>query len=108
MGHLAPSLMPRSVPRIISWHSDIVRQRTMLRLYQPFLRRLIASADAIIAATPAHFSSSAQLPREAERATYHVVPYGFHLARFRARPPRAEEVRGRRGAGTLMCAPSWL
>ncbi len=104
MAHLATSLMPRSVPRIISWHSDIVRQRTMLRLYQPFLRRLIASADAIIAATPAHFSSSAQLPREAQRATYHVVPYGFDLARFRGRPALADELRRRHGAGLLLFA----
>jgi rhamnosyl/mannosyltransferase len=76
----------------------------MLRLYQPFLRRLIASADAIIAATPAHFSSSAQLPPQAGRAAHHVVPYGFDLARFRERPPLADELRRRHGAGLLLFA----
>jgi rhamnosyl/mannosyltransferase len=104
MAHLATSLMPRSVPRVISWHSDIVRQRTLLRLYQPFLRRLIASADAIIGATPAHFSSSEQLPPQAGRAAYHVVPYGFDLARFRERPPLADELRRHHGPGPLLFA----
>lgn len=104
MAHLASSLMPRSVPRVLSWHSDIVRQQAMLRLYQPFLRRLIASADAIIGATPAHFSSSEQLPSQSERPIYHVVPYGFDLARFRERPVLADELRRRHGPGLLLFA----
>jgi len=104
MAHLATSLMPRSVPRIISWHSDIVRQKVLLRLYQPFLRRLIESADAIIGAMPAHFSSSTQLPSQAAHPAYHVVPYGFDLARFERRPPLADELRRRHGRGSLLFA----
>ena len=93
MAHLATALMPRTVPRIISWHSDIIRQRAMLQLYRPFLERLIRSADAFIGATPAHFSSSQQLPAEPRRGAYHIVPYGFDLERFRARPALADELR---------------
>ncbi len=90
--------------RVISWHSDIVRQQKLLALYRPFLDRLVRSADAIIAATPAHISSSRQLDAVPDRARLHVVPYGFDLTRFRARPALADELRHRYGARFLVFA----
>lgn len=101
MAHLATELMPAGVRRVISWHSDIVRQQVLFRLYQPFLERLLRSADAVIGATPAHFSSSAQLPALRDAGRFHVVPYGFDLSRFLSRPPLADELR-RRYPGRLL------
>ncbi len=95
MAHLSTALLPRSAKRVISWHSDIVRQQKLLALYRPFLDRLLRSADAIIAATPAHISSSEQLSAVRDRARLHVVPYGFDLSRFRERPALADELRRR-------------
>jgi len=95
MAHLSTALLPRSVKRVISWHSDIIRQQKLLALYRPFLDRLVRSADAIIAATPAHISSSEQLSAVRDRSRLHVVPYGFDLSRFRERPALADEVRRR-------------
>ncbi|HEY5899560.1 MAG TPA: glycosyltransferase [Burkholderiales bacterium] len=91
MAHWAAAI-PRSAKRVISWHSDIIRQRTLLSLYRPFLNRLLRSADAIIAATPAHFSSSEQLDPVRSRGIFHVVPYGLDLERFRARPALADDL----------------
>jgi len=104
MAHLSTALLPRRVKRVISWHSDIVRQQKLLALYRPFLDRLVRSADAIIAATPAHISSSQQLDAVQDRARLHVVPYGFDLSRFRARPALADELRRRYGARFLVFA----
>jgi glycosyltransferase involved in cell wall biosynthesis len=104
MAHLSYELLPRSVKRVISWHSDIVRQRTLLKLYRPFLNHSLRRADAIIAATPAHIASSEQLASVRETARFHVVPYGFDLSRFRARPPLADEIRRRYGDGFLLFA----
>ena len=95
MAHLACELLPRSVKRVIGWHSDIVRQRNLLKLYRPFLNHLVRSADAIIAATPAHISSSEQLSPVRHSARFRVVPYGVDLARFERRPPLADDVRRR-------------
>jgi glycosyltransferase involved in cell wall biosynthesis len=67
----------------------------LLAFYRPFLDRLVRSADAIIAATPAHISSSEQLSAVTDRSRLHVVPYGFDLSRFRQRPALAGEVRRR-------------
>lgn len=104
MAHLSTALLPRSVTRVISWHSDIIRQQKLLALYRPFLDRLVRSADAIIAATPAHISSSEQLSAVRDRSRLHVVPYGFDLSRFRERPALADEVRRRFKEGFLVFA----
>jgi len=104
MAHFSIELLPRRVKRVISWHSDIVRQKRLLTLYRPFLDRLVRSADAIIAATPAHISSSEQLSAVRDRNVFHVVPYGFDLSRFRERPALADELRRRYGGGFLVFA----
>jgi glycosyltransferase involved in cell wall biosynthesis len=76
MAHLASILLPKDVKRVITWHSDIIKQKRLLAMYLPFLRRFVASADAVIAATPAHFSSSTQIPADYPLAKRHVIPYG--------------------------------
>jgi rhamnosyl/mannosyltransferase len=104
MAHLAYELMPRSVKRVIGWHSDIVRQQRLLKLYRPFLNRSLRAAAAIIAATPAHISSSEQLSPVRETARFRVVPYGFELSRFSDRPPLADQIRRGFGAQFLVFA----
>lgn len=81
MAHLAALALPREVKLVISWHSDIIRQKNALRVYQPFLDRIIIRADAIIVATPAHFSASTQLDA-CDDGKRHVVPYGLDFSPF--------------------------
>ena len=81
MAHLAVMALPPEVKLVIYWHSDIVRQKNLFKLYRPFLDRIIARADAIIAATPMHFSSSSQLG-VADPRKLHVVPYGTDFGPF--------------------------
>jgi glycosyltransferase involved in cell wall biosynthesis len=61
LGHLTALCLPRAVKRVISWHSDIIRQHRALMVYGPFVRRFIADADAVIGATPQHLASP-QIP----------------------------------------------
>ncbi|MDH4189993.1 MAG: glycosyltransferase [Betaproteobacteria bacterium] len=90
MAHLAALALPADVPLVLTWHSDIVAQRLLLGPYRPFLRRLVARAAAVIAPTPAHFTSMPQLAaltRPAQRVT---VPFGFDLSGLsRPHPKRA-------------------
>lgn len=104
MAHLAYELLPRPVKRVITWHSDIVRQQGLLRLYRPLLNRTLRRADAIIAPTPAHISASRQLDPVRETARFRIVPFGFELARFRDRPALAEDIRRRYGGEFLLFA----
>jgi glycosyltransferase involved in cell wall biosynthesis len=85
MAHLA---FGRSKRTVITYHSDIVRQKNLLKPYLPFLRRLLARADRIIATSPNYVSSSPFLRDVAEKCT--VIPLGIDLAGFQT--PRAQEV----------------
>jgi len=77
MSHLVSMALPNRIPRVITWHSDIVKQRQMLKLYRPFQLRMIQQSQAIVAATPSHFSSSRQIPIDYPASQRHVIPYGF-------------------------------
>lgn len=72
----------RNMPLVLSWHSDIVRQRALLRLYGPVQRRIIERADRVIVFTPAHYASSAQLRGPGVDAKLHVIPMGFDTRRL--------------------------
>lgn len=98
MSHLAALALPRSVRTVITWHSDIVRQKNLLRLYGPFLRRFVARADAVVAATPAHFDSLPQLAALTRPEQRTVVPFGFELAHLSKPHSLAAELRRRHGA----------
>ncbi|MET0217773.1 MAG: glycosyltransferase [Burkholderiales bacterium] len=89
MSHLALAALRGDRRVIISWHSDIIRQKTLLTLYRPFLHRIINRASAIIAATPRHFSASTQLTASRHPERFRVVPYGLDYSRYLA--PRLEE-----------------
>lgn len=76
LAHLTSFLLPSNIKRVITWHSDIIRQKRLLAMYLPFLRRIALRADALVAATPAHFTSSTQIPDSLPAAKQHVIPYG--------------------------------
>lgn len=82
MSHLASMVLPRSVKRVVTWHADVTRQKTLMTLYRPFLRYELATADAIIVPTPAHVTSSKELSSLGDTTPIHVIPFGFDLAQF--------------------------
>jgi len=82
MSHLASLAVPRSVPRVITWHADIMRHKTLLAGYEFMLRRALAGAAAVIAPTPGHITSSRHLQRMKEDARLRVIPFGFDLTTF--------------------------
>lgn len=66
---------------IIAWHSDIVRQKRMLALYKPLLKRFLKRADAIITATQGHIDGSAFLPEFRDKCR--IVPYPLERERYK-------------------------
>lgn len=78
-GELAYLLRPRG-RLVITYHSDIVRQRTLLRVYQPLLTRLLRQADAILVTSPQYLASSPFLRQVAPKCR--LVPLGIDLERF--------------------------
>lgn len=65
---------------VLSWHSDIVRQRILGRALVPIERRSLARAAACIATSPNYVETSAML-RE-HRSLCRVIPYGIPLEPF--------------------------
>ena len=81
-------------PTLVTYHSDIVRQKTLLKLYQPLKHRFLRSVDAIVATSPNYLASSAVLARYRDKTrtiTYgldksiYPVPEPARLAHWRAR-----------------------
>jgi len=94
LSHLAALALPHSIPRVVSWHSDVVRQRRLLTLYRPFLSHFMRKVDAVITATPAHFTYSTQLST-VPPVRRHVIPYGLDYDPYDATdlPGRAAALR---------------
>ena len=65
---------------IVTYHSDIVRQRVWRRLFQPILSRALSRSAAIIATSAIYVETSPVLSDYRHRC--HVIPFGVDLARF--------------------------
>jgi len=69
---------------IVSYHSDIIRQRKAVFLYSPIQKRFLKRADRIVVATPNHIKSSPLLNIFSEKCK--VISYGIDLNRFKITP----------------------
>ncbi len=63
-----------SVPTVLTYHSDIVRQRLLYALYMPLLGRFLSGVDAIVATSENYLESSAVLRRFRDKVS--VIPLG--------------------------------
>jgi glycosyltransferase involved in cell wall biosynthesis len=81
---------------VFTYHSDVVRQKTLARLFRPVLHRALARADAVVVASPNYVESSSVL--RAFRDKCRVIPFGIHVGRFeRPDPAEVAEIRRRYG-----------
>jgi glycosyltransferase involved in cell wall biosynthesis len=91
-GDLAYLAAPGHPPLVITYHSDIVRQQTLLLAYRPLLEWTLRRAARIIATSPNYLVSSQFLRRHAAKCA--VVPLGIDEARFaQADPARVAAIR---------------
>ena len=75
LGDLAQMLFGYRGKVAVFWHSDVVRQKRLLKLYKPLMRAFLKRADVIMAATEGHFDGSEQLAPYKDKCV--VVPYGI-------------------------------
>ena len=80
IGELAYLLAGRGRKMVISYHSDIVRQKYLLQVYKPFLRRVLDRANLITVSNPNYIKTSTYLRPLAGKCR--VIPHGADLARF--------------------------
>jgi len=102
VGEVCNWFFGRSRRTIISYHCDIVRQRRLLRLYHPFLTRILIAADAIIVNNSQTLQSSKQLDPAPIRARCTVVPLGIPLKHYTVHHPESVALRQKLGAPLLL------
>lgn len=78
---------------VVHWHSDVIRQRWALKLYEPLQNWLLDRADAIVATSIPYAQSSAPLQPYADKVR--VIPIGISDTLVRADPAQAETIRQR-------------
>ena len=64
-GEVAQLLTRRGRTLVVTYHSDVVRQRLLGRLYRPLMRRLLGRADRILATSEPYLRSSEVLAAHA-------------------------------------------
>ncbi len=79
--HLASRLRK---PSVVTYHSDIVKQRMLLQLYKPLMYRFLASVDRIVATSPNYAATSEVLQRYKDKTT--VIPIGLDEADYQTAP----------------------
>jgi len=67
-------------PSVVTYHSDIIRQKHLLKLYRPLMNRFLASADRIVAASPNYLHTSDVLQQFQDKTR--VIPYGLNKAGY--------------------------
>jgi glycosyltransferase involved in cell wall biosynthesis len=70
----------RRLPVVISYHSDVVRQKTLALALRPFEHRVFRRALAILASSPLYSEASPLLRQYASAVT--ILPYGIDLALY--------------------------
>jgi rhamnosyl/mannosyltransferase len=91
-GEVANLMFHPAKRTVISYHSDVVRQASILRFYRPILKRVLQRAEAIIVGSPPMRSSDYLAQHQAK---VHLVPYGIPLDRFLTPPSNHDLARVR-------------
>jgi glycosyltransferase involved in cell wall biosynthesis len=98
IGELAYLAGSRGRKMVITYHSDIIRQKYLLQVYRPFMLRVLDRASVITVSNPNYIQSSPWLQPRAAKC--HVIPHGAQLDRFEPTPEvlhRAAEFKQRYG-----------
>ncbi|MGA7764367.1 MAG: glycosyltransferase, partial [Candidatus Binataceae bacterium] len=96
MAALACVMSRLDVPIVVTWHSDVVRQRRAAAAFAPLLSLLLRRCAAIIVGSTVYIETSTVL--SARRKLCHVIPFGIRAKDFEhPDAARVAEVRRRYG-----------
>jgi rhamnosyl/mannosyltransferase len=91
----------RGKPSIVSYQSDVVRQRWLRRVYAPLMNRFLDSVGMVVATSP-HYRQSSPVLRKLH-TPMRVIPNGLEESTYPAvRPERLAHWRERVGEGFVL------
>lgn len=79
-----------AAPAVLTWHSDIVRQKIFAQLYRPLMDAMLRKMTLIAATSPAYARTSPTLTRADVRGRLRVVPLGVEENSLQAAAERSE------------------
>ncbi len=74
-GDMLHLLAGQSKPAVVTYHSDVVRQRVLMHVYKPLLSHFFASVRAVVPTSPNYLQSSPLLQQYRDKTT--VIPIGL-------------------------------
>jgi len=102
LAEAAAASLPATVPLVVTYHADVIRQKVLKPFYAPVRRAVLRRSRRIVVPTENHIKYSEVLPDFADKCV--VVPFGISRARYRlteASRARAAELRARHGRFVL-------
>jgi len=86
---------------IVTYHSDVVRQKILAKCFQPLLRKLLSRADRVIATSQCYMETSDVLRDVKEKCR--VIPLGLRTESYRTvDPAEVERIRTQFGPRLLL------
>jgi rhamnosyl/mannosyltransferase len=79
-GEMARLFISSRAKTIITYHSDIVRQKLLRAVYQPWLWRILRKADRIVATSGRYIDTSPYLSQFKSKCS--IIPLGTDVARY--------------------------
>ena len=67
-------------PTVVTYHSDIIRQKQLLKLYRPLQNKFLSSVDRIVATSPNYLTTSHVLENFSDKVT--IIPIGIDKASY--------------------------
>ncbi len=80
MANLALFLTRPKAKIILHWHSDIIKQKFILKFYSPLQKWLLQRADSVVITTPTYLEGSKTLQNYHQKVTY--IPIGIDYKEF--------------------------
>lgn len=95
-------LAPKTTKIVVHWHSDIVKQKQLLKLFRPFQTAFLKRADAIIATSQNYVNASEDLSPFKQKVT--VIPIGLDAMEMTCDQKDVEDIKKRyEGKKIVLC-----
>jgi glycosyltransferase involved in cell wall biosynthesis len=89
LGEVSTLSISKQVPVLATWHSDIIRQKALRKLYRPLQERFLKRTRFLLPTSPPMIEASPHLSRYRDKCR--VVHLGIDLERFSPTPERLEQ-----------------
>lgn len=73
-------------PVVVTYHSDVVRQKYLLRLYRPLMNWFLGRADCVVASSPNYLKTSEVLQKFASKVS--VITFGLDKSTYAPPDPQ--------------------